>query len=589
MLKIKNITIKNFMSVGAVTQSVNFLNNDIVLVLGENLDQGGNDHRNGVGKSTIVNALCYALYGQALTNIRLGNLINKTNEKGMMVTLDFEKDSHEYRIERGRSPNKFSLYMDNEECTTDDESQGENRSTQEYLERLLGINQVMFKQLVALNTYTEPFLSMKAADQRDIIEHLLGITVLSEKALILKEHIKNTKDEIKQEQFRVEAIQEANKRIESNIELLKTKSSMWQKNHNEQIQTIESAIALLEQLDVDAEVGNHKLITEAKQNKKDLDLLNRDIQSLSRQFDSLSLQKTNTQKQIDSLQKNTCPTCGGDIDDDKHQKILNQHEQTLSECESQIAEIALALEELAKEAEKIPEIPQQLPETIYGSLEEAYDHKNKLESLLKDLEREKATQNPNEEQIKELENNGLQPVDYDGLNHLTHELEHQEFLLKLLTNKDSFIRKKIIDQNLGYLNTRLKSYLNDLGLPHRVEFQNDLSVEISEHGRDMDFFNLSRGERTRLILGLSMSFRDIYESMNTPISLLFVDELIDSGLDSAGVESSLSVLKNISREQHKNVFLISHRDELIGRVDGILRVIKSGGFTTFEEDNDGVM
>lgn len=589
MLKIKNITIKNFMSVGAVTQSVNFTGNDITLVLGENLDQGGNDHRNGVGKTTIVNALSYALYGQALTNIRLGNLINKTNEKGMMVTLVFEKDGHEYRIERGRSPNKFSLFMDNEECTTDDESQGENRSTQEFLERLLGINHVMFKQLVALNTYTEPFLAMKAADQRDIIEHLLGITALSEKATILKEHIKTTKDEIKQEQFRVEATQEANKRIENNIQLLKTKSITWQKNHAEQIETIGGAIQLLEQLDIDNEVANHKIIADAKQNNKELDGLNRDVVSLSRQVDSLASQKKTAQQQIDSLKENTCPTCGGTIDDDKHQTILKQHQDTIEKVDRDVAEIELALQELAKEIEKIPAIPDTLPDVIYGTLEEAYDHKNKLQALLKDLEREQSNQDPNQEQIEELERNGLQNVDYDELNRLTKDLEHQEFLLKLLTNKDSFIRKKIIDQNLGYLNTRLKSYLDELGLPHRVEFQSDLGVDITEHGRELDFDNLSRGERTRLILSLSMAFRDIYESMNTPINLLFIDELIDNGLDTAGVESSLTTLKKVSREQHKNVFLISHRDELIGRVNALLKVIKSGGFTTFEEESDSVI
>lgn len=577
------------MSVGAVTQSVNFGNNDITLVLGENLDQGGNDHRNGTGKTTVVNALSYALYGQALTNIRLGNLINKTNEKGMMVTLVFEKNGHEYRIERGRSPNKFSLYMDNEECTSDNESQGENRSTQEFLERLLGINHVMFKQLVALNTYTEPFLAMKAADQRDIIEHLLGITALSEKATILKEHIKVTKDHIKQEQFRVDAIQEANKRIENNIQLLKAKSDQWQKSHTDQIATIQSAIELLEQLDIDVEVESHKTIAQAKQNKKDLDALQRDVQSLMRQSDVLESQKKTSQQQVDSLKENTCPTCGGSIDDKKHQTLLEQYQTTIKDADTGIAEIDVALQELGKEIEKIPEIPKTLPDVIYGTLEEAYDHKNKLQSLQKDLERENQMENPHQEQIEELQSNGLQDVDYSILNSLTKTLEHQEFLLKLLTNKDSFIRKKIVDQNLGYLNTRLKSYLNELGLPHRVEFQSDLGVDISEHGRELDFDNLSRGERTRLILSLSMAFRDIYESMNTPINLLFIDELIDNGLDSAGVESSLLTLKKVSREQNKNVFLISHRDELIGRVNGLLRVIKSGGFTTFEEDNDSVM
>ena len=150
--------------------------------------------------------------------------------------------------------------------------------------------------------------------------------------------------------------------------------------------------------------------------------------------------------------------------------------------------------------------------------------------------------------------------------------------------RDRFIRKKIIDQNLAYLNGRLNNYLEDLGLPHEVVFQSDLSVNITELGRELDFDNLSRGERNRLILGLSWAFRDIFESTNNPINLLFIDELIDSGMDTQGVESSMAILKKMTRERHKNVFLISHKDELTGRVNSILNVIKENGFTSFGED-----
>ena len=157
-------------------------------------------------------------------------------------------------------------------------------------------------------------------------------------------------------------------------------------------------------------------------------------------------------------------------------------------------------------------------------------------------------------------------------------------MLKLLTNKDSFIRKKIIDQNLAYLNNRLTYYLDKLGLPHQVQFQNDLAVEITQLGQDLDFDNLSRGERNRLILGLSFAFRDVWESLYQQINLLFIDELIDSGMDTAGVENSLSVLKKMTRERDKNVFLISHKDELVGRVNHILKVVKENGFTSYEND-----
>jgi DNA repair exonuclease SbcCD ATPase subunit len=174
------------------------------------------------------------------------------------------------------------------------------------------------------------------------------------------------------------------------------------------------------------------------------------------------------------------------------------------------------------------------------------------------------------------------------MNDLTVMKDHQDFLYKLLTNKDSFIRKRIIEQNLQYLNSRLAYYLTKLGLPHEVQFQPDLTVEITELGRELDFDNLSRGERNRLILGLSWAFRDVFESMNTPINFLAIDELIDSGMDTNGVDAALSVLKKIERERNKNIFLISHRDELVGRVNTILQVIKEGGFTTFSTDTEFV-
>jgi DNA repair exonuclease SbcCD ATPase subunit len=183
MIKIKNITVKNFMSVGNQTQAIDFDKGELTLVLGENLDLGGDDSgsRNGTGKTTIVNALSYAIYGNALTNIKRDNLINKINGKGMLVTIDFEKDGVEYSIHRGRKPNvlKFTVNGTEQEPTDQDEAQGDSRETQKEIETLFGMSHDMFKHILALNTYTEPFLASKPNDQRMIIEQLLGITLLS--------------------------------------------------------------------------------------------------------------------------------------------------------------------------------------------------------------------------------------------------------------------------------------------------------------------------------------------------------------------------------------------------------------------------
>jgi DNA repair exonuclease SbcCD ATPase subunit len=193
--------------------------------------------------------------------------------------------------------------------------------------------------------------------------------------------------------------------------------------------------------------------------------------------------------------------------------------------------------------------------------------------------------NPYTEQIESIRTDALQEIDYSTINDDTLTMEHQQFLLKLLTDKDSFVRKQIISQNLSFLNNKLSHYIDIIGLRHLIEFKDDLSVEITDLGKDYDFDNLSRGEKNRVILSLSWAFRDVWESLYSPINLLFVDEVIDSGMDDAGVENSLVILKTMAREQNKSVWLISHKNELISRVNSVLNVVKENGFTSFSKDS----
>ena len=199
------------MSVGNSTQAVKFDKSFLTLVLGQNLDLGGDDTgaRNGTGKTTIVNALSYGLFGDPLTNIRRDNLINKTNGKAMLVTLEFDSNGNSYKIERGRKPNVLKFYVNEQEQEIVDEAQGDSRETQDAINKLLGMSHLMFKHVVALNTYTEPFLSMKANDQREIIEQLLGVTLLSEKAETLKTQIKDSKALMAQEEYQIDAAEKS--------------------------------------------------------------------------------------------------------------------------------------------------------------------------------------------------------------------------------------------------------------------------------------------------------------------------------------------------------------------------------------------
>ena len=589
MLKIKNLTVRNFMSVGNQTQAIEFDKGQLTLVLGENLDLGGDGSgsRNGTGKTTIINGLSYAIFGTALTNIKRDNLINKINGKGMLVTATLEKDGIEYHIERGRKPNllKFSINGKEQSLEDVDESQGDSRETQKVIEEMVGMKHEMFKHLVALNTYTEPFLSMKAADQRSIIEQLLGITQLSEKADSLKEQIRISKESISTENIRIETIKVSNERIQQSIEALIRKQHMWDETKEKTTENLRKSIDILSTIDIDIEIINQKALIEWSKTKKERDniqaLIAKQIATIERERRVVGV----LEKELTSLADHKCHACGQGIHDNKHETMVD----------AKAAQVGTSLVTIAEYEQELDAFNEALvligdlgicPTVTYDNLELSLDHKNTVAGLEKELAVKDAETNPYAEQIEELKKTAVQEIDWNNVNDLVRIKDHQEFLYKLLTNKDSFVRKRIIDQNLNFLNQRLTYYLDKIGLPHIVEFQNDLTVIITQLGQDLDFDNLSRGERNRLILSMSWAFRDVWENLYHSINLLFIDELVDSGLDSSGVEASIAVLKKMTRERNKNVFLISHRDDLTSRVNHVLKVIKESGFTSYATDVD---
>ena len=683
MIKITKLTLKNFLSVGAVTLALNLDQHGLTLVLGANTDSNGGLTRNGAGKTTILQAISYALYGTPISKIKADNLINNINQKGMLVTIEFERDGKTYKIERGRKPNILKFFVNSEEIESDPEdiSQGENRHTQEMIDQAVGMSNTMFKHIVALNTYTDPFLRMKAADQREVAEELLGVTQISLRAETLKKLIAQTKEGIRDQDASIRAIKEANNRIQSAIDNATRLSADWEAQHTRRIETLLEEIAAMESIDYDAEIvafdavdawieeerkvtaGLNEAIREVQHYQRELATLKNEIArveqeakgaanpqisrsqtEIERKRKEIVRKEGHVSKQEDALAKVTadltnpdtkiCVCCGQKLEGTDHLETvlasLREQESTITgditryhreiaELESEITAIeveinslqladdqrkAEAVTRLAELMDAVEEPSQKVtehlkvqadwmtaqsslgtrPQTIFTSRDEVYKTKALFDGLTRELENEKAQANPNLTQIETLTAT-LQEVDTTALDELTDLGKHQDFLLKLLTSKDSFIRKKIIDQNLAYLNSRLNFYLDKLGLPHEVRFQSDLSVDITLLGRDFDFEQLSRGEMNRVIMATSWSFRDVWESLNDSFNLMFVDEMLDQGTDGHGVEAALTILKSMARDRAKNVFLISHRDDLTARIDRTLLVRKENGFTRFEEDS----
>lgn len=676
MIKLKTISMRNFLSIGNVTQAIHLDDNPLTLVLGNNADSNNGTSRNGAGKSSLLQAISYALYGQPLTKIKMDNLINNINKKGMFVAIDFSVNEKNYRIERGRRPNFLKYYVDGEEVVESD-AQGENKETNIDIVRLIGMSHNMFTHIVALNTYTIPFLKQPAAQQRAVTEELLGVTQMSLRAENLKKEIGLTKDRAKEEEAKINAVTEANARIDNAIKAAQEKKKQWDTEHDKQVNDLAYQIEELSTIDFESEkilfdeldswnanqvslVSKIEAIQSRKNTiKKDISRLEDELllcakyasssgvitrlekeisrkeQDVKRLEENLKEQETKKYSltiEIEGKDSQHCSTCsqalvGTDhlkqvvknletklnkVNDDissnksaldtivseieiinvekndaisKEQTDAEHNEQKKTDIENQLLVLKEDETKINEELEKAKDasvVDDDKPQPLFTSRDELYTTQSLLSACNDDLNRERNKENPHIQYLETLHDT-LQDISYDKFEDLRNLMSHQEFLYKLLTNKDSFIRRKIVEQNLHYLNQRLSHYSEKLGLPHEVTFQSDLSVEIMQLGQDFDYDQLSRGEQLRVILSVSWAFRDVWESLNHGINLLWVDEMLDAGIDSSGAEYGLTVLKSMGRDRNKNVFLISHRDELVGRIDSIMMVSKINGFTNIGE------
>jgi len=575
----KTLTMKNFYGVGNITQTVDFNSGLTTLILGLNKDVSGEGSRNGVGKTTCLNALSYVLYDEPISKIKKENLINKTNGKNMLVTLDFNVDGTEYRIERGRKSNILRLFTNGKET---DESQGENKDTQEDIVKIIGMSHTAFCNVVCFSTEVTPFLKLKPASQREVIEEILGITEITRKADTLKKELSETKKKMNEEQVRITTQEQGNMRIQSSIDLLKSKAASFESEKKEKMQKIALSITKLKDLDIDNEITNHTHNAKFLEIKSTIETISSSLSGYKDQISTIQYEIDEKTKLVDELKFGRCPTCGNDT---KH-----NHNDKIEEYNNRLSVLIELIDNKNKEKEKLSEKLSKLQNavdnmgeyktTVYKTLDEAYNHKYTLDALVKRLTELKQQENAYLVQTETIVNS-MVTIDYTQLNSLTDIYEHQDFLYKMLSRNDSPVRKMLVNQNLTYLNKQLAYYLEEIGLPHIVKFMPDMTVEILYLGNNYDYPQLSAGERRRLELALCWAFRDVYENRGNIINLMFVDEMLDSGLDPLGVNNCVNIISNIATKRSKDVVIISHREELVSRMQSILYAIKESGFTSY--------
>ena len=595
MLRFISLTMRNFLSYGNQTTVVQLERAGTTLIVGEDLDNTSNGQgANGVGKTVIINALAYAVYDKPVSNISKDNLVNNINKKNMEVTVTFEKNGMFYMIRRVRKSKSYAagnyveLYeragdtnFTKEDEITPDSVGNTNRKIQD----IVGIPYDLFVRIVVFSATLIPFLDLPvrhatAANQTGIIEELFDITTLSEKAELLKTQIKEAETNVSGKKSRILMLEKEHMRHAEQVKSAKRRVIAWEKQNEKDIEDLEATLSKVANVDIE---GQRKLHDELVDIEKELNASLEAQRKIEKSIKSSAKNQVSIEEELEHLRDQRCPYCLQKYED-AEQKIT-ECEESIQASIDKIDVLSINLDETDKQVAKLTKKHKLVKNKItVPNLEELLEIKNQSSTMTDKLKELKNATNPFIEPLDELEAVELDTIEYDEVNELTKHIEHQKFLLKLLTKKDSFVRKVLLNKNIPFLNSRLQQYLIDLGLPHTVEFTHQLTAEISQFGRPMDFGNLSNGQRARVNLALSFAFRDVLQSLHTRINVCMLDEVLDVGLDAVGVQNAARMLKRKGRDESLSLYIISHRDEIDSAFENTMTIQMTKGFSYIKED-----
>lgn len=561
---------KNFLSSGNTFTELQLDKHPTTLIVGEN----------GAGKSTFVDAICFALFNKPFRSINKSQLINSINESNAVVEITFSVGTHFYQVTRGLKPNIFEIKCDGVVV----EHSASVRDHQEYLEKyILKLNFKSFTQIVVLGSSSfVPFMQLKANERRIVIEDLLDIQIFSTMNSLLKQYVSDNKQVIADNKQQISLITNNIELKEYYIEQLNQKTSSIVQGYERDIENSKS-----ERLTVLKDISNlQEQVQELLTTVTDFDSIKNKYDKLQQYDQSIRRNMSKQQKSIQFYENNNdCPTCKQYIDESFKTAEINKKQMQIEDMDTGLQKISSQLIDLESRLHHIQSIQSKISD-LQSEITYKHNSLESIESYIDKLTKQKQNIQENNGDIK-AEKKALKTLRKDQLdkqkNYETMLSNQELYMTAQDVLKDTGIKTRIIKQYLPVMNKVINKYLGDLNFFASFHLDESFNEIIKSRHRDQfTYSSFSEGEKSRINIALLMCWRTIARMKNSAnTNLLIMDEIFDSSLDAEGVDNLLKILNN---HASVNTFIISHKGEqLYDKFSNILRVKKQGNFSNTVE------